>query len=297
MSSFNTRATSLKTKASVGARAADVLKHCEKLEKQQTYLKTLLTEANDTDMYNHVLDSHLYAIANMIPNFKMGLGGFGVTKPVKTTLVDPITDKVNILRDFIRHSTTLGMSNYTFPEKRQLDTERDERMRVQQAQYDRSVVQKLEDMARAKAQQIVQGASPVTRSYDTPVTRSYDTPVTRSYDTPVTRSYDTPPAAPQFGEPAAAPQFGAQPSRFPQFGASPVQASPAFAGFTSNGAPTYTGLSQTSCSVPRQPTVTSGPPPTPVKHPRFASTPKSKKQAVTSVTEKMSNITTDTPKQ
>ncbi len=288
MSSFNTRATSLKTKASVGARAADVLKHCEKLEKQQTYLKTLLTEANDTDMFNHVLDSHLYAIANMIPDFKMGLGGFGITKTVKTTLVDPITDKVNILRDFIRHSTTLGMANYTFPERRQLEKERDERMRAQQAQYDRSVVQKLEDIARAKAQQINTSSAPQPFG-----AQSAPQPFgAQSAPQPFGAQ-----SAPQPFGAQSAPQPSAPRSNFPQFGASTGHAPPAFTGFTTHGAPTYTGLSDATTSVPRQPTVVSGPAHPSIKRPRFASTPKSKKQAVVSVTEKINGLNTDTPKQ
>ena len=150
MSSFNTRITSLKTKASVGVRAANVLKECERMEKQNTYLKTLLSEANDTEMSNHVLDSHLEAIANMIPEFKTGAF---FKKPVKTTLVNPITDKITILRDFIKHSTSSGMGiDYKFPEKRQLEIERQNQEQAQQAQNDRAFVQRLEDIARARAQ-------------------------------------------------------------------------------------------------------------------------------------------------
>jgi hypothetical protein len=250
MSSFNTRATSLKTKASVGARAADVLKHCEKLEKQQTHLKTLLTEANDTDMYNHVLDSHLYAIANMIPNFKttlnMGFSFGQTTKPVKSTFIDPLTDKINILRDFIKHSTTQGMMDYKFPEKRQAEKEAHERMQEAIAHRDRSVVQKLEDMARTKAQQ-----SSATNAPSAP------------------QPFMAQPAPQPFGAQPAPQPFGAQPAQqMPPFGTSSVQ----------TGSPAFIGLVQTSNSVPQQPTVASasGPAHPPIKRPRFASTPKSK---------------------
>lgn len=150
MSSFNTRITSLKTKASVGVRAANVLKVCERMEKQNTYLKTLLIEANDTEMFNCVLDSHLEAVAHLIPEFKTGLF---LKKPVKTTLVNPITDKINILRDFIKHSTTSGMgSDYKFPEKRQVEIERQSRENAQKAMQDRAFVQKFEDIAKARVQ-------------------------------------------------------------------------------------------------------------------------------------------------
>jgi hypothetical protein len=272
MSSFNTCVTSLKTKASVGARAAGVLKHCEQMQKHQLFLKTLVAEANDTDMFNHVLDSHIEAIANMIPEFKTGIF---FKKPVKTTLVNPIVDKITILRDFIRHATTNGMNmDYRFPEKRQLETEFRESERLRQAQNDRIIVRQLEDIASARQ-------PPAPQAFGVP---------------PTTQA-----RFPTFGTSSVQTASPATQARFPPFGTSSVQtAPPAFAGFTPNGAPTYTGLSETSNSVPRQPTVASasGPAHPPIKRPRFASTPKSKKQAVASVTEKMNGLNnTDTPKQ
>ena len=290
MSSFNTRITSLKTKASVGARAANVLRECERMEKQNTYLKTLLSEANDTEMSNHVLDSHLEAIANMIPEFKTGAF---FKKPVKTTLVNPIMDKITILRDFIRHSTTSGMGiDYKFPEKRQVEIERQSQENAQQAQQDRTIVQRLEDIARARAQTATQpqpfGATATThRTYQFPFGTQPSAQPVRVQPSSAQQS-----APPAFG-------FGAHPSAQPS-------APPAF-GFGAHP-PTYTGLDRNTYSVPQTTTTlpTSGDLHPPIKKPRFATTPKrtksAQKQATTEVTQQvgastLTSTTTVPPKQ
>lgn len=294
MSSFNTRITSLKTKASVGVRAADVLRQCERMEKQNTYLKTLLIEANDTEMFNHVLDSHLEAIAHLIPEFKTGLF---FKKPVKTTLVNPITDKINILRDFIKHSTTSGMSSdYKFPEKRQVEIERQSQEDAHQAMQDRAFVQRFEDIARAR----VQAAQP--QPFNAP-------PVPRTAPFP---AFGAQPARSQSSAPPAF-GFGAQPSAQPSarptfgFGAQPSSAQPSappafgFGAQPSVQPPTYTGLDRNTYSVPRTTTTspTSGDVHPPIKKPRFASAPRrtksAQKQATTEVTQLLGSSTTTTP--
>lgn len=143
MTSFTTRTISLKTKASVGVRAANVLKYCEMMETQNKFLKTLLADANDSEMSDHVMDSHLNAIANIIPEFKKGPF---FMQPVNSTLMDPITDKISILRDFIKHAITFGMNvDYKFPEKRR----REDEYRLEIArQKERLFVQRFEDAAR-----------------------------------------------------------------------------------------------------------------------------------------------------
>jgi len=326
MSSFNTRITSLKTKASVGVRAANVLRECERMEKQNTYLKTLLSEANDTEMFNHVLDSHLEAIANMIPEFKTGAF---FKKPVKTTLVNPITDKITILRDFIRHSTTSGMGiDYKFPEKRQVEIERQSQENAQQAQQDRTIVQCLEDIARARAQTATQpqpfGATATTpRTYQFPFGTQPSAQATGVHQSGVHHSGVTPfrgfgahpsvaqaPSVPPFG-------FGAQQTQsVPPFGFGAQQTQsvpPAFGVPVGYAPPTYTGLDKQTFSVPRQtptsPTtgpVTTGPVHPPIKKPRFATAPKrtksAQKQATTEVTQQvgastLTSTTTVPPKQ
>ena len=278
MSSFNTRITSLKTKASAGARAADVLKHCEKMEKHNTYLKTLLSEANDMEMYNHVLDSHLEAIANIISEFKMSCG---IKKPVKTTLVNPITDKITILRDFIRHSTSTfcGMwMDYKFPEKRQLEIERKNQAQEQQAQQDRAIVQRLEDMARARAQGTAQPPQPA--------------PQFHSFGPAPPQSTVPQSTVPQSIVPqSTVPQpFGAHftPHAFRGFGTlSPAcDAFIGTPGFTGCGTlpPAFGGFN-TPLQSAASSTSTTDMPQTPVKKPRFARTPKSTQN------------TTSTPKQ
>jgi hypothetical protein len=269
MSSFNTRITSLKTKASTGARAADVLKHCEKMEKHNTYLKTLLSEANDMEMYNHVLDSHLTAIANMVPEFKMGMF---FKKSVKTTLVNPITDKITILRDFIRHSTTIGMVDYKFPEMRQVETEQYNQQQKQQALQDRAIVQRLEDMARARAQGTAQPQQPAPQFHSfgpaPPQSTVPQSTVPQSFG-----AHFTPPAFRGFGtlSPACDAFIGTH--GFTGCGTLP----PAFGGFNT---PLQSAASSTS---------TTDMPQTPVKKPRFARTPKS--------TQNTTPTKSDTPKQ
>ncbi len=302
MSSFNTRITSLKTKASVGVRAANVLRQCERMEKQNTYLKTLLIEANDTEMFNHVLDSHLEAIAHLIPEFKTG---FFFKKPVKTTLVNPITDKINILRDFIKHSTTSGMgSDYKFPEKRQVEIERQSQENAQQAMQDRAFVQRFEDIARA-AQPHPFNAHPVPHTAPFP---AFGAQPVRSHPSsaPPAFGFGAQPSA----QPSAPPAFNfgaqpsAQPSAPPAFGlgaqpsTAPQSAPPAF----NFGAPppTYTGLDQNTFSVTRTTTTspTSGDLHPPVKKPRFASAPRrtksAQKQATTDLTQQLGSSTTTT---
>jgi len=272
MSSFNTRITSLKTKASVGVRAANVLKECERMEKQNTYLKTLLIEANDTEMFNHVLDSHLEAIAHLIPEFKTGPF---FKKPVKTTLVNPITDKITIFRDFIKHSITNGMVfDYKFPEKRQVEIESQSQENAQ-AMQDRAFIQRCEDIARAR----VQAAHP--------------------------QPFNAPPVP----HTAPFPVFGAQPSSAPPaFGAKSVSSQPSSAppAFGANSAssqpfsapPAFVfGAQPPTYSVPQTTTTpTSVDMHPPSKKPHFASAPRrtksAEKQATTVLTQQVGSSTT-----
>ena len=276
MSSFNTRITSLKTKASVGTRAADVLKECERMEKQNMFLKTLLREANDTEMFNHVLDSHLGAIAKLIPEFKTGPF---FKKPAKTTLVNPITDKITILRDFIRHSTTSGMGiDYKFPEKRQVEIERQSQEQAQQAMQDRAFVRRLEDIARARAQTVAGPPPPFGATTSASHTAQF----------------------PTFG----AHQSGAHQSGAPSFpvfsvpsGSQSAQVVPPAFGFgfpAGYAPPTYTSMDRntTSQTEPAHPSI---------KKPRFATAPKrtnsAQKQATNMVTQQLGASTTATTTQ
>jgi hypothetical protein len=278
MSSFNTRITSLKTKASVGVRAANVLKECERMEKQNTYLKTLLIEANDTEMFNHVLDSHLEAIAHLIPEFKTGPF---FKKPVKTTLVNPITDKVTILRDFIKHSITSGMVfDYKFPEKRQVEIESQSQENAQQAMQDCAFIQRCEDIARAR----VQAAHP--QPFNAP-------PVPHTAPFPVFGAQPSS-APPAFGANSVSSQPSSAPPAF-VFGAKPSSAPPAF-GFGAQP-PTYTGLDQNTYGVPQTTTTPTSVDMHPTsKKPHFASAPRrtksAEKQATTVLTQQVGSSTT-----
>jgi hypothetical protein len=298
MSSFNTRITSLKTKASVGVRAADVLRECEMMEKQNTYLKTLLSEANDTEMFNHVLDSHLEAIAHLIPEFKVGAF---LKRPVKTTLVNPITDKINILRDFIKHSTTSGMgSDYKFPEKCQVEIERQSQENAQQAMLDCKIVQRLEDIVRARANLTH------PQPFNAPPTQS----TLRTAQFLAFGTQSAQPTAPRTTFPAfgfGAHQFSASHPAPPAFGfgANQSSASPAF-GFGANQSsaspsvpsafgtqpPTYIGPDRNTFSVHQNTTTpTSSDLHPPIKKPRFESAPK---QATSDLTQQLGATTTTT---
>ena len=120
--STNCNALEFQSKIKTGKQAAQMIEYYDKITHYNNKILEILNNTTDKVLYDYAIDVQITILAKLLPKFKSSS-----IQPVKTTLVNPLTDRIKILHSFIHHAITKGQEvNYRFPEMTQFDIQSNE---------------------------------------------------------------------------------------------------------------------------------------------------------------------------